>query len=216
MKEAFIDTSLQSLTLVIVKDGKVTYVTKESDKKKTAEEIIPEMKKGAEESGFAFSDFDDLFLTDGPGSYTGERIALTVGKVYAFLKKEVRIHLCSSLKVMSAVDPNELVLSLADARNEACFEGAYLNGKTVDEEKRAEKEEIASYLAGHKEAVIAVLPSFKETIEQRYPGRKVIAVNLQKALVKARPFFELNKDPYAMKARYLRGKEDESPAAQGK
>lgn len=206
--KVLIDTSLKGLTLVYLIDGKVVYTYKDSENKKVAEEIVPLLKEGAEKNGLTFQDIDEIDVTDGPGSYTGERIGIAVAKVYSFLKRETVIKTASSLKIMTALDKASVCLALFDARNEAYFGGAYQDGKALIDEKRMEKDEVEEFLKKNPSSKIVVLDSFVEEMKKRFPEAEIEGVDFTRAMIAGQDFFEKSDDPFALKARYLRGKDE--------
>jgi tRNA threonylcarbamoyladenosine biosynthesis protein TsaB len=206
--KVLIDTSLKGLTLVCLEDGKVVYTYKDSENRRVAEEIVPILKEAAEKNGKSFKDIGEIDVTDGPGSYTGERIGLAVAKVYSFLKRETLIKTASSLKIMTALNRSETVLALFDARNEAYFGGAYLEGKPLFAEKRMEKGEVEEFMEKNPSAEIAVLDSFVPEMKKRFPQYRIVGVDFTEAMVAGQDFFEKSDNPFALKARYLRGKDE--------
>lgn len=82
----------------------------------------------------SLKDIEEVFVTKGPGSYTGERLGLTVAKVMATLNPSLKVYTGSTLKALAA-NEKENCVSLIDARNNAFFAGFYLNGQEVKEER---------------------------------------------------------------------------------
>ena len=133
MNRILIDTSTKGLTLVLLKDEEIIYSFHDEEFRNASENIIPKMIEGASKANIEFKDFDEIYVTDGPGSYTGERIGLTVAKTYAVLNSNVKIYISSSLKAMSSLIEGKSLL-LLDARNSAYFAGAYFNSKPLFDE----------------------------------------------------------------------------------
>ena len=50
--------------------------------KKQSETIFVELNQLFEKTGLDYKDVDEVIITDGPGSYTGIRIAMTIAKVF--------------------------------------------------------------------------------------------------------------------------------------
>lgn len=203
----FIDTSADGLSLAGMKDEEVIFKEHSEDKKGTAEAILPDIISLLRKNNMEFKDLDSIYVTTGPGSYTGERIGLTVAKVYSLLHKEAKIYTASSLQVMSSLVKG-FALCLLDARNMAYFAGVYSSNKPVVEEGRMENQEVIAILNEHKEASIVCLSGFKEEIGKRFEGRAVVPVDMPDALIAAKGLFVLENDPLKLKASYLRGKNE--------
>jgi len=74
---------------------------------------------------------DEIIIGVGPGSYTGVRIAVMVGKMLAYAKA-VRLKTVSSLFFMTS--GYEGKVAMIDARRGYVFSAVYENGKTLLEE----------------------------------------------------------------------------------
>ena len=100
MNSLFIDTSSSNLSLALKKDGKV-FSSKLGDPKKIAEEVNYLIEELAKEASIELKDLNRIYVTVGPGSYTGERIGLTIAKTFYVLNNSIEIYVASTLKVMS-------------------------------------------------------------------------------------------------------------------
>lgn len=91
----------------------------------------------------------DLYvLVNGPGSFTGTRIAVTANKCFSYAANK-KCMLFNSLEVMAYPYMKlngTLLISLINARNERAFSASYLNGKEVIEPGARFLEELFSTL----------------------------------------------------------------------
>jgi len=78
-------------------------------------------------------DLDEIIIGIGPGSYTGLRIAVMVGKMLAYTK-DVKLKTVSSLFFMTS-GYEGMVAALMDARRGYVFSAIYENGKTILEDE---------------------------------------------------------------------------------
>ena len=69
-------------------------------------------------------DIDKIMIVNGPGSFTGVRIGVTIAKVYAYLLNKDIICL-SSLKILALAQKHDNILSLIDARHDNYYIGLY-------------------------------------------------------------------------------------------
>lgn len=77
-------------------------------------------------------DIDEVIIGVGPGSYTGIRIAVMVGKMLAYTK-QVKLKTVSSLYFMTSGYEGK-VAALIDARRGHVFSAIYHNGKPILED----------------------------------------------------------------------------------
>ena len=77
-------------------------------------------------------DIDEVIIGVGPGSYTGVRIAVMVGKMLAYTK-HVKLKTISSLLFMTSGYEGK-VAALMDARRGHVFSAIYQNGEIILEE----------------------------------------------------------------------------------
>ncbi len=123
----FIDTSNQDVSIALLKDGKIiNKITKSipNEHSKYAVSYIDEVLKKSE---ITPKEVQSIMVVNGPGSFTGVRIGLTIAKVYALLN-DIKVTLISSLKCLAiGNNKNKYILSLINARNDNYYIGFYDN-----------------------------------------------------------------------------------------
>lgn len=123
----FIDTSNQDVSIALLKGGKViNKITKSipNEHSKYAVSYIDEVLKKSE---ITPKEVQSIMVVNGPGSFTGVRIGLTIAKVYALLN-DIKVTLISSLKCLAiGNNKNKYILSLINARNDNYYIGFYDN-----------------------------------------------------------------------------------------
>lgn len=125
MMYLLIDTSLKYPTVSIVEDDKILYLFHEEIDSDMSSKIMPIIDEGFKSINKSIDDIDKLFVINGPGSFTGIRIGVTIGKTIAWaLKKDIVT--ISSLEFMATtkVDTNYIV-PIIDARRGNVFAGIY-------------------------------------------------------------------------------------------
>lgn len=126
-----IDTSNYPLAIALM-DGQTVLIEETTNLKinhsLTAMPAIEEMMKKAKVTP---ADLTHIAVAEGPGSYTGIRIGLTIAKTLAWSLK-IPLHLVSSLKVLAANGQSfdGLVCPVMDARRGTAFTALY-DGKTL-------------------------------------------------------------------------------------
>ena len=124
MKTLFIDTSSTYLDVSIIIDGVVFEKRIESinEHSKYALSTIEDLLR---ENNLKPIDIDDIMIINGPGSFTGLRIGVTIAKVYAWTLN-IKIIPISTLKAyaLSNTDSN-IYVSVIDARRDCVYAGIY-------------------------------------------------------------------------------------------
>jgi len=140
-----LDTSSKNLVVGIAKDTvilKTQYYAWQRQSEMTVQEIDKMMK----ELNITFDDIKEVILTIGPGSYTGVRIALTIGKTISLAKKIPIIEM-SSLNAIAGAKGRKM--SIIDARSKRCYVGFYENGIKVMDDTIMKNEEIMEYASNN-------------------------------------------------------------------
>ena len=87
------------------------------------------------------SDFDEMVITIGPGSYTGVRVALTIAKTLN-ATMNIKVKTVSSLKAMAGM---KKAISILDARSHKLFLGIYNEGKVIVDDCLINIDEFENY-----------------------------------------------------------------------
>lgn len=136
-----LDTSSKNLVVGIANE-KVLKKTQYYAWQRQSEMTVQEINKLMKELEITFDDISEVVLTIGPGSYTGVRIAFTIGKIIALVKK-IPIIQMSSLNALAGSEGR--VMSVIDARGKRCYVGFYENGISVEKDGIMKNDEIIEY-----------------------------------------------------------------------
>lgn len=130
MKVLYIDTSSSFLYSGIVEDDKLLCEVKKEFGKNLSEETLPEIENLFKKVNLNPNNIDKIIVVNGPGSFTGIRIGITIAKVYAWaLKKDIIT--IKSLEAMSLSSNNNKVrIPMIDARRK------YIYGAIYDEKNK--------------------------------------------------------------------------------
>ncbi len=120
-----IDTSFHYLTLVLYRDREIIKSVQKEAFKQQSESILVEIKALFESAQIKSTELNRIVLTDGPGSYTGLRIGMTVAKVLGALA-HVEVYTLSSLHVLAGLEKNVHVL--LDARAKRAYYAHFHEG----------------------------------------------------------------------------------------
>lgn len=105
MRYLYIDTSSSYLYSAIVEDSNLLAEIKENYGQSLSEVALPKIVSMFEKLKMTAKDIDKIFVVNGPGSFTGIRIGVTIAKVYAWSLK-LPISTILSLEAM-AVSSNQ-------------------------------------------------------------------------------------------------------------
>ena len=123
MKSLFINTSNKQLIVSIIIDDSIKYIHSEENSNQLSSAIMPIIDEAFVKTGLKPNDIDTIFVTNGPGSFTGIRIGLTIAKVMAWSLK-IKVIPISTLELMASGEKG-LVAPLIDARRGYVFAGLY-------------------------------------------------------------------------------------------
>ena len=125
MISLFIDTSLTSVSISIVKDDKVLSLIQKEIPNMHSVYVTKFVKEVIDIAGIDANEVDNIMVVNGPGSFTGVRIGVTVAKTYGYLiKKEVTP--VSSLKSLAISSNHDgIVISLIPANKSSYYVGVY-------------------------------------------------------------------------------------------
>lgn len=160
MKVLAIDTSNQPLLVALSEDGQLVNSFSTNKPKNHSVDLLPAIQNLLKEAAWSLQDVNQIVVAKGPGSFTGLRIGLTVGKVLADTLDKPLLAV-SSLKALARqvqlqAGPKTVVLALFDARNDNVFAGAYLGNQVVLEDGHYPIDEVLPLIAQVNEPVIVI------------------------------------------------------------
>lgn len=139
MYSLFIDTAYKYLTVAIERDGIIVSSSSFECFKKQSEQLFVELDKIFKEANIEKKDIESVYVTKGPGSYTGVRISMTLAKVLCEIRN-IKLYTISTLKLYSNNQPSTLVMM--DARANRAFVGVYDKGKCILKDQPIELDKI--------------------------------------------------------------------------
>lgn len=110
----FIDTHSKNVLIILFKDGKIVTCEYLETKNKHSEVAMPTIDKVLKESNVDVSELSEIVVVNGPGSFTGERIAVTIGKTIAYCLN-IPIKVIDALTIIAInVDADKKIVALED------------------------------------------------------------------------------------------------------
>lgn len=123
MKCLFLDSSTSLLTVALIIDNKVSFV-KQKEVTNSSEYLLQFIIEGLQSNSVSIWDIDKIIVSNGPGSFTGIRVAVTLAKTISYsIKKPV--YPISSLKVIASGSNSDIIVPIIDARRGYVYAGIY-------------------------------------------------------------------------------------------
>lgn len=125
MYTLFIDTHYKNLLILLFKDDIIVDKYEVINIKNQSEFLVPGVDKLLVTNSLSSSDLDEIIVVNGPGSFTGVRLGVTVAKTLAYLN-DIPVKVISSLQVLAACVDKE-VFKVATPENNGYFIGTFNN-----------------------------------------------------------------------------------------
>lgn len=200
MKTLYLDTSSNYLFTGISNNRKVIEERKLKLDKGLSSFALPEIEKMLLKCNLDPNDIDKIIVVNGPGSFTGIRIGVTIAKIYAWsLKKNITT--ISSLEAMKTSASNEYdyIVPMIDARRNYVFGGIYdRDGNTILPGQYVKKDVLESAMESLN-GKIAVITN--DNIDTNY-DKIVYNPNIEKIIESYEDKQPIN--PHAVEPNYLK------------
>lgn len=148
MISLFLDTSSSYLSSAIYKDGKVLKSIFEYLEKDMSKYALLRVKEMMDSLSLKPNDIDNIIVVNGPGSYTGLRVGVTIAKTYAWgLNK--KLFSVSSLQAMAtSIKDKDYIIPVIDARRDFFFAGIYdKNYNCIMEDTYISRSDLEDYVS---------------------------------------------------------------------
>jgi len=124
MTYLFIDTA-NSFIISIIKDNKIIYYKNDESNSDTSSKVMPILDEAFKSCNLNINDIDKIFVVNGPGSFTGIRVGVTIAKTIAYCLNKPLISL-SELELLATTNTNSnYVVPIIDARRGYVFGAIY-------------------------------------------------------------------------------------------
>ena len=137
MINLFIDTSMANVSISILKDNKILSIIQEEIPNEHSKYVTSYVKRVIDEASLDANDIDNILVVNGPGSFTGVRIGVTIAKTYGYLinKEIIPVSSLKALAISSSKSINGNIMSVITA-NRSSYVGIYDSeyNNIIDEE----------------------------------------------------------------------------------
>ena len=125
MISLFLDTSSKKLVVILVKDNEVLSKKELESINDHASHLVPFIDEVLKENNMTTKDINRIFVVNGPGSFTGTRIGVTVGKTLAY-SNNIKVVPVSSLKqYIFSKTGYDYYVSIINDKNNRLYYGIY-------------------------------------------------------------------------------------------
>jgi tRNA threonylcarbamoyladenosine biosynthesis protein TsaB len=125
MISLFIDTSTSNVSISIVRDGILMSNVSGDIPNEHSKYATSYVKKVIDDAGIDANNIDKIFVVNGPGSFTGVRIGVTIAKTYGYLINKY-ITPVSSLKALAISSKHDgTIMSVISANRNNYYVGIY-------------------------------------------------------------------------------------------
>lgn len=137
MYSLFIDSHDSKVSVVLFKNGKVIVEKLEESNNKHSTIVMPLIREVIESQNIDIKDINEILVVNGPGSFTGERIAVTIAKTMAYCLNipikvvdaltVIAINVDSDEKYVSIPDRNGAFIGIFNKDNKPIYDFSYIN-----------------------------------------------------------------------------------------
>lgn len=172
MKILFIDTSSFNVTISFIEDNNIKYLFNDEIREDMSSQIMPIIREGIKQSKIELKDLDKIMVCNGPGSFTGIRIGVTIAKTIAWALKKDIITISTLELYASAHFSTKYIIPMIDARRGYVYAGIYdSNLNCILEDKHILLESLNNYF---NDATLVSYDNLVNTIKPSIDLLKVI------------------------------------------
>ncbi|GAA3197036.1 tRNA (adenosine(37)-N6)-threonylcarbamoyltransferase complex dimerization subunit type 1 TsaB [Lentilactobacillus kefiri] len=186
MKILAIDTSNKPLSVAVMDNDQLLAQTTLTTHRKHAEFLMPVIEDLVKKSDLAPADLDRVVVADGPGSYTGIRMAVTAAKTIASTLGIELVTVSSLLNLaLNVQKDNVLINPIFDGRNQNMFTGLYRwnDGEieTVISDQHINLEKWLHLIAEYDQQIVIIgdTDSFENDMRSALHSRLVVGQSLE-------------------------------------
>ena len=169
MKVLAFDTSSKALSLAVLEDKQLLAETIINIKKNHSITLMPAIDFLMSSLDWTPKDLDRIVVAEGPGSYTGLRIAVATAKTLAHTLN-IELVGMSSLLALVPRQQEGLLVPLMDARRNNVYAGFYENAKPVMPEAHLSFAEVLEKVTDAEQVTfVGEVGPFVEQIQEQLP-----------------------------------------------
>ena len=132
MKTLFIDASKKSLSIALKAGDELLFISNVDSHSKHSNFLMNEIDKILNKANLNIKDIDNIIVLNGPGSFTGVRVGVTVAKTLSWTLNK-RLYILSNLEALKVGIYNDVVISVIKDKDNYSYVGIYEDNKIIEE-----------------------------------------------------------------------------------
>ena len=153
MRVLYIDTSSSYLYTGIVEDNQILEEIKYDFSHELSKYALPKIASMFENTNVKPSDINKIIVVNGPGSFTGIRIGLTIAKVYAWAF-HIPITTITSLEAMACSVSSDMVkVPIIDARRNYSYVAIYDDENVIQQPAYLPNDKLSDILSKQRDYI---------------------------------------------------------------
>lgn len=203
-----IDTSTMISTVTIANDNEILGDFNVNQQKTHSESLVPMIETLLELLGMEFKDIDEFVIAEGPGSFTGLRIGMTIAKTLAQVNDKKLIPISTLLALANNSSSDNLKVPMLDARGNRVYGAVY--DKDFNEIIKEDLYTIEDFseMVNDLDEEIELIGDISLKYEDLFEKAKVLTINFRntigKSLIKLALENKNDYDLYQLVPNYLR------------
>lgn len=192
MISLFIDTSLSDVSIALVKDENLLSIIHNNIPGEHSIYVSKYIEDILKENSLSPKDVNEIIVVNGPGSFTGIRIGVTIAKMFAYLQN-IRIVTITSLLAKVIGEHSKYILSKIDAKHDNYYIGLYDENYNKIVEKFVNSEEMNKIITQYSPKIVDIEKEYdiekiveytKELLNENYHAVNPIYLKLPEAMEK--------------------------------
>lgn len=131
MKTLFIDSSRKSLSIALAKDDELLFVSNVESYSKHSNYLMNEINNILNRFSYTPNDIDNFIVLNGPGSFTGVRVGVTVCKTLAWALSK-KLYQLNNLEALKVGIKSEVVISIIPDKKDYSYVGLYSDNEILN------------------------------------------------------------------------------------
>lgn len=132
MKTLFVDSSRKKLSIALADNNELLLVSNVESYNKHSNYLTNEIEKTLNKFNLELNDIDNYIVLNGPGSFTGIRVGVTVCKTLAWTLSK-KLYLLNNLEALKVGIKDDVIISIIPDKSDASYVGIYKNDTIVED-----------------------------------------------------------------------------------
>ena len=177
MKVLAFDTSSKALSVAILDGENLLADVTVNIKKNHSINLMPAIDFLMKSVDLKPTDLDRISVAQGPGSYTGLRVAVATAKTLAYTLNIELVGVSSLYALAAVADFDGLVVPVIDARRNNVYAGFYKDGQSLKDDQHMNFAEVLEAVKDEESVMfVGEVANFNNQIAESLPQAKVLSV----------------------------------------